>query len=402
MYSTRASIRLQLRPGLARGTVQSRHASSFSPSTTSRPSDKEVQAARAYCENLLQKYDSPSYTLQTFIPRSAYTAYLCIRAFNLSLSTVADSVSNPTVGALRMQFWRDTISRAFDGAPPKEPVAILLSHVLERLAERGGRPLNKSWFMRVINTREKYLTNPPFVDVDALESYAESTYSTLLYLTLSALPLHSLTADHVASHVGKATGIATVLRGVPLLAFPPPPNHHSNTSGLPDFRGPGGSGRQGVVTLPLDIMASAGVRDEDILRQGPEAPRLRDAVFAVATRANDHLITAREMLQNVRAGRDAGHDYEHRHEQGHEDAQGTLDDSVLDHTDAPSSPSSSQSIAQLDEVNRAFGVLMPAVATSMWLDKLQEVDFDVFRPELRRRDWKLPWKAYMAYKRHMF
>ncbi|KKK19994.1 hypothetical protein AOCH_001120 [Aspergillus ochraceoroseus] len=131
-------------------------------------------------------------------------------------------------------------------------------------------------------------------------------------------------------------------------------------------------------------MAQAGVKEEEVFRQGADAPGLRDAVFAVATRASDHLITAQQMLGNLRAGQDVGHAFEHEGEEGHQyevvapDARG----------DTP-----------LDEVNRAFGVFLPAVATRLWLDKLESVDFDIFKPELLRSDWKLPWKAYMAFNR---
>ena len=293
---------------------------------------------------------------------------------------------------MRLQFWRDNISKTFAGSPPKQPVAILLAHSLDDLSRRtnGSSKMSKPWFLKIISAREQYLNNAPYPSLASLESYAESTYSTLLYLTLSALPLTSLTADHLASHIGKAAGITAVLRGLPLLAFPPPPNQHSNSPGT------GGSldiqrTRQGVVTLPLDVMASAGVRDEDVLRLGAEAPGLRDAVFEVATRASDHLITARQMLKNVRAGEDVDHAFEHEGEDGHD-------------YDFPISenPGTSVNKVQNEDIERAFGVLMPAVATSLWLEKLQKLDFDVFREELRRREWKLPWKAYLGYRRRSF
>ena len=242
--------------------------------------------------------------------------------------------------------------------------------------------------MRIISTREQYMNNPPYPTLSALESYAENTYSTLLYLTLSALPLTSITGDHLASHIGKATGITAVLRGLPLIAFPPPPNHHSNRGALGGALGDSTAGRQAAVTLPLDVMADSGVREEDVLRLGADAPGLRDAVFTVATRASDHLITAREMLKNIRAGEDVGHAFEHEGEEGHEYSLRQI--------------GSSGTQAQIKEVDTAFGVLMPALATKLWLDKLQSVDFDVFRPELRRREWTLPWKAYFAYRRRMF
>jgi len=233
----------------------------------------------------------------------------------------------------------------------------------------------KGWFMKVINAREQYMDNRSYPSLDALETYAENTYSSLMYLTLAALPLHSMAADHVASHIGKATGIAAVLRGLPLIAFPPAPNHHSNNAAFGGTIG----GSSGAVLLPLDIMAGSGVKEEDILRQGAKAPGLKDAVFQVATRANDHLITAREMLKSLQQGKEAGHDFEYEGEEGHQYVE---------------SKGTNQS-----DLEQAFGVLMPAIATKLWLEKLEKHDFDVFQPELRAREWKLPWKAYWAYSR---
>ncbi|KAF2138854.1 uncharacterized protein K452DRAFT_233681 [Aplosporella prunicola CBS 121167] len=332
----------------------------------------------------LSHYDSPSFTLQTFIPFPARDAYLAIRAFNIDVARIADATSVETVGRMRMEFWRDAVTSALQGTPKKEPVAVLLAHAAEDLHARSGGQsrLSKSWFLRVIAEREKVLSNPPYANLAALETYAEHTYSTLLYLTLQALPLASVTADHLASHIGKATGIAAVLRGLPLVAFPPPPNHHSNQAA---FGGAASSAsRQGAVLLPLDIMAEAGVKEEEVLRQGADAPGLRDAVFAVATRANDHLITARTMLSSLRAGGEVDHDFEHAHEEEHRYSPQQL---------------SAGTQAQQQDVERAFGVLMPAVATSLWLDKLQKLDFDIFNPSLRTTDWKLPWKAYWAFSR---
>ncbi|KAI5285351.1 hypothetical protein KEM52_002477 [Ascosphaera acerosa] len=285
---------------------------------------------------------------------------------------------------MRLQFWRDALTAAASASasasgppPPREPIALLLASALDSLRARTGRanPVSKGWLLRLVAAREQSLRNPAFTSLDALEHYAEHTYSTLLYLTLSALPLASVTADHLASHVGKAAGIAAVLRGVPLNAFPP---------GASAGQSSGGSGRASV-TLPLDVLAQAGVREEDVFRYGADAPGLRDAVFAVATRASDHLLTARQMLRNLQAGRDVGHAFEHEGEEGH------------DHAAAGRPAGSSAGSGALQEVNRGFGVLMPAVPTAMWLDELQRQDFDVFSPRLRTTSWTLPWRAFRAY-----
>jgi NADH dehydrogenase [ubiquinone] 1 alpha subcomplex assembly factor 6 len=306
---------------------------------------------------------------------------------------IPDTTSSHTIGLMRLQFWRDTITRTLSGSPPKEPIAVLLGAAIADINVRtdGRARLSKGWFLRMINAREQSLTNAPYPDLSALESYAENTYSTLLYLTLSALPLTSVTADHLASHIGKAAGIAAVLRGLPLVAFPPPANHHTNQTSALGGRGGGGTA-QGAITLPLDVMAQASVKEEDVFRQGAEAPGLRDAVFTVATRASDHLITARQMLKNIRAGEDVGHEFEHEGEEGLEYGEQSAADS----------PHQSPFERQVREVERGFGVLMPAVSTQLWLDRLQKVDFDIFNSELLRSDWRLPWKTYLASRSRTF
>lgn len=369
--------------GYTFGRCQRRWASSqVDQPATGVSSAEEVAKSRRYCLDLLRKSDTPSSLLLPYIPSHARDAYIALRAFNIEVARTADTTSTPTIGAMRLQFQRDAVSKALAGQPPKQPIAILLAKAAEDIEQKteGRGKWSKSWFMRIIDTREKYLSNPPYPSMSSLESYAENTYSTLLYLTLQSLPMASLTADHVASHIGKAAGISAVLRGLPLLAFPGPANKHSNQG---QFAGDVGASRAGAVMIPLDIMAETGVREEDVLRNGSSAHGLRDAVFAVATRANDHLITARQMLQNVRAGQDEGHEFEHRDEE--------------EHVYLPAKSGKAETQAQ--ETERAFGVFMPAVATQLWLDRLEKADFDVFSPKLRVTDWRLPWKAFWAYNR---
>jgi NADH dehydrogenase [ubiquinone] 1 alpha subcomplex assembly factor 6 len=111
------------------------------------------------------------------------------------------------------------------------------------------------------------------------------------------------------------------------------------------------------------------------MREGPLAPNLKNAMLVVATRENDHLLTAREMLRNLRQGRDVGHDFEHESDT-HRDQE-----------------HKAQNIdQQLREVNSGFSVLLSSVSTSLWLQNLQAYDFDVFDARLRRTDWRLPFR----------
>jgi NADH dehydrogenase [ubiquinone] 1 alpha subcomplex assembly factor 6 len=282
-------------------------------------------------------------------------------------------VSNPTIARMRMQFWRDAVNNTFAGNPPREPISIVLHKAITDLAQRsraGGEKSLKFWLLRLISTREQHLDNRPFPSLAALEDYAENTYATLMYTTLAAMPIRSVHADHLASHIGKACGIVATLRGVPVLAAPSPAVQ--SRSGI-DV----GSARSQALLLPLDVMAEVGLREEDVFRRGPEAEGLQDAIFKVATRANDHLITAREMLNNLQAGRDPGHDYEHEGE--------------TEHVYASKERGDDEGAAR--DIHRGFGVLLEAIPAADYLSRLEAADFDPFRV---KSSWKLPWRLWQA------
>ncbi|KAK4178004.1 Squalene/phytoene synthase [Triangularia setosa] len=336
--------------------------------------DADVTQARDYCLNQLKHGDYEAYLIRQFVPRSAYDGYHALRTLNLELARLPETVSNPTIGRLRIQFWRDTIERIFAGNPPREPIAILLYSVIADLKARAGDGIASSikfWLLRFLKTRERHLENRPFVSLAALEDYSENTYATLMYITLAFIPMQSIHMDHLASHIGKACGIVATLRGIPVLAAP---------STL--IRGPSGANlgntRSPALLLPLDVMADADLKEEDVFRMGPNAEGLQDAVFQVATRANDHLITAREMLKNLRLGRGPDHDYEHEGEAEH----------------VYSSAAHSVETADAD-IKRGFGVLLEAVAAGDYLKRLESANFDPF---MVRKSWKLPWSLWYALK----
>ncbi|KAI1333523.1 squalene/phytoene synthase [Xylariaceae sp. FL0016] len=347
------------------------------PSNASRRSfvtNADVEKARQYCVAQLRQSDYDSYLIRNFIPKSKQDAYDAFRALNLELVRLPELVSNPTIGQLRMQFWRDAVNNTFAGRPPKEPIMILLHRALTELAETspGASPSSiKFWLLRLINTREKYMDNRPFTSVVALEEYAENTYSTLMYSTLAALSVRSMHMDHLASHIGKACGIAAVVRGTPVLAAPAPPVKSPNGTDV-------GGGRNPVLLLPLDVMAETGVKEEDVYRQGPEAEGFQDAIFKVATRAHDHLITAQEMLKNLHAGQSPGHEYEHQGEEEHEYPE------VSTGNDAFKA-----------DMQRGFGVLLEGVPAGDYLSRLEAQNFNPFSV---KSSWKLPWTLWRAHR----
>lgn len=108
-----------------------------------------------------------------------------------------------------------------------------------------------------------------------MTSHAESTASTFLYLLLSLLNLPSTMLSHAASHLGVAQSFSTLLRAFPFHAS------------------------RGMMVIPAEITAKHGVNQQEVLSKGGMSKALEDAVFELATIANDNLLTARSMFRET-------------------------------------------------------------------------------------------------------
>ncbi|CAJ0628366.1 14162_t:CDS:2 [Entrophospora sp. SA101] len=294
----------------------------ISSSTNTTKNNDQLDNAIKYCSNLVRKQDSENYLCSLFYPKHIQKVHWAIRAFNIELIMIGDSVSDPRIGKMRMQFWRETIDNIFkQNKPPQQPIAQVLHNSLDIC---NVSPL---FFKRIIDARDALLDDPPFITSKDLESYAENTASCLLYLHLESLGIKDIQADHAASHIGKAIGIVTTLKAFPYLV----------------------SKRR--MMLPAEITAKHNFSHEEIFRKG-RVPGLNDAIFEIATIANDHLLTARTFLSNIPI--------------------------------------------------ESLPALLSAVSCNSYLKRLEKYDFDVFNPRLNIRDWKLPFQLWINYRRGEF
>ncbi|XP_059502126.1 NADH dehydrogenase (ubiquinone) complex I, assembly factor 6 isoform X2 [Stegostoma tigrinum] len=180
--------------------------------------------------------------------------------------------------------------------------------------------LTKRWFLRIIEERERNLNEKAFTSIQELESYAEHTQSSFIYLILEVLGVKDIHADHAASHIGKAQGIVTCLRSTPY--------HRMRRK----------------VYLPLDVCLLHGVSQEDFIR-GNCGKNVRNVIFDVASQAHVHLEHARSFRKNV--------------------------------------PS------------KAYPAFFQTVVLDDYLDRIRKVDFDVFHPNLQKRNTMLPFYLYI-------
>ena len=63
--------------------------------------------------NPRRQRDYEGYLCVPFYPRHLRDVEYAIRAFNVELASIRESVSNPNTGKMRMQFWKDTIDKIY-------------------------------------------------------------------------------------------------------------------------------------------------------------------------------------------------------------------------------------------------------------------------------------------------
>ncbi|XP_017055363.1 NADH dehydrogenase (ubiquinone) complex I, assembly factor 6 homolog [Drosophila ficusphila] len=235
--------------------------------------DKNGYSAK-HCMSLVEKYDYENYLCTLLLPRELRRAAFALRAFNVEVSrSVSGHQIEPQIAKMRLKFWHDSIDKCFEAESQRsyvedQPVLRELKHTV------GTRKLNKIYLRRLVTARERP-PNQGFESIRELEEYAEQTFSSLLLLLLEVGGVRDLQVDHAASHLGKAQGIATLLRAIPL------------------------TGRQQAVAIPLEVLIRHGVSQERIIRGRSDDKGVEECIFEVASAANNHLNLARQLKDQV-------------------------------------------------------------------------------------------------------
>ncbi|RHZ68935.1 hypothetical protein Glove_292g24 [Diversispora epigaea] len=116
-------------------------------STETINNNNNLEPAIKYCSDLVRKYDPENYLCSFFYPKPLQKVHLGMRAFNLELVMIRENVSNPQLGKVRIQFWRETIDNVFKGKPPHQPIAQVLANSLEICK------LSPIFFKRILDER---------------------------------------------------------------------------------------------------------------------------------------------------------------------------------------------------------------------------------------------------------
>jgi len=214
--------------------------------------------------DLVRTYDRDRYLAGLFAPKHARDALMALYAFNCELERIPALVSEPALGEIRLQWWRD----ALEGVEPQKitgnPVADTLIGLIRR------HDLSRHAFQGMIDARSADLDGGGFVDLTALKAYLYKTQGALLSLAASILNIPATNMTPFINPAAEAYGLMRILRRLP----------HDAAAGL--------------IMLPLSSLAENGLTPEDIL--SGESQGVSKAVSDLSVVARDALEKCREGL----------------------------------------------------------------------------------------------------------
>ncbi|MBW7837935.1 MAG: squalene/phytoene synthase family protein [Sphingomonadales bacterium] len=204
------------------------------------------------CAALVRDFDRDRYLSALFAPAEKREGLLALYALNVELARIAEAVSEPMLGEIRLQWWREAVAGVFAGTVRDHP-ALRALHEL-----RAAGVLDRDLVARLIEARTADLEEAPFATLDDLERYAADTAGALTALAARALDPHA--SLDLAIAAGTVWSLSGILRAV---------GYHAAC---------------GRVLLPRDLLAHAGVDPHDLIQGRPSAA-LADVAVRVYARA---------------------------------------------------------------------------------------------------------------------
>lgn len=168
-----------------------------------------MEDAFSYCRSEVRRFDRERYFSSLFAGEKGSRALQALYAFNLEIAKTRETVSEPMLGQIRLQWWREAIDGIYAGTPRNHAVVMALAHTIET------HGLERIRFDRLIDGREFDLEDRQPHTLDELIAYTRKTSGELTCLALECLGAEGPEWEIV----GRNAGIAWALMGI-LLAIP--------------------------------------------------------------------------------------------------------------------------------------------------------------------------------------
>lgn len=161
------------------------------------------------CADLVRRGDPDRFAAAMAAPVAARRVLFPLYAFNLEVARAPWVASEPMIGEMRLQWWRDALAEIAEGQPVRRhEVTTPLSEAIDA---EGARLLDAG-----VAARRWDLYREPFEDAAHLADYLDATGGTLMWVAARALGAAEGTRGEVEA-LGRAAALARYLQAVPEL-----------------------------------------------------------------------------------------------------------------------------------------------------------------------------------------
>ena len=164
-------------------------------------------AQLSYCAQQVRTFDRDRFLCALFAPAERREDLFAVLALDVELRRIAGVVSEPLVGQMRMQWWREAVAGAFAGDAPAHPV-------VEALAAVARRGLGRRRVEGLIEAHAHELEAEPPVSVAALVDRVHATAGFLTALSLDVLGATDEPSGVAGRHVAVAWALIGELRAM--------------------------------------------------------------------------------------------------------------------------------------------------------------------------------------------
>lgn len=222
----------------------------------------------SHCSRIVRDHDHDRWLTMLFASADDREALAALYAFNHEVAKTRETVSEPMLGEIRLEWWREAINDLYSGTVRRHPVTEALAQAMET------RSLPQAEFEAIIDGRisDLYDTNPK--KIDDLLDYADKTGGTVSRLGARICGVEDDQLLNAASAIGRAWALTGLLR-----AF-------------------GFQAAMRRTMLPDEALTNAGISKETLFR-GEFSPELIPVIDNLVKTARAALDEAREVRSKI-------------------------------------------------------------------------------------------------------
>jgi phytoene synthase len=162
-----------------------------------------------HLDTFVRRVDEDRWLASRFAPAFVRERLIAIYAVNYEIARTAESVSEPGLGAIRLEWWREGLEAIFEGvAPRQQPALIELARVIKD-------PLHAKLMQAMVAARGKDFEQAPFSTWDELDAYVDDTAGSLLDVCIAQCAAPRAAPDAFVRAAGRAWGYTGLLRAAP-------------------------------------------------------------------------------------------------------------------------------------------------------------------------------------------